>query len=329
VRPLLVGRKSHLPSVCRLHPLHITFRPRGFSPPRRLAPLGGSGMLQPDPDRVRCVSRRLPSLTRFVTRRSRSKRSSCTRRSSQRGSYPSKHSPRRQPYRITAAVALLPLSSPTRVVVLPKQSRPGGSRRRPTLTTPRWCRWHPEAGLDLLLRMIRRPSVMPPPCSASGTGDHDRALSEESARRRVSGVQIDARRVYPSQRPERCAPIADAFLRSRPLLPARRAVPEHVGVPPRGAIPARTTHRHRGIEMGSCTPEPCRSLARVLEGMGPRHRRSSAASAATRHEVSPAPNHRPSRTVARPYPVTCAVPRSPKRTPGALLHRGAGGTDPH
>jgi hypothetical protein len=53
--------KSHLPSVCRLHPLHIAFRPRGFSPPRRLAPLGGSGMLQPDPDRVRCVSRRLPS----------------------------------------------------------------------------------------------------------------------------------------------------------------------------------------------------------------------------------------------------------------------------
>jgi hypothetical protein len=32
-------------------------------------------------------------------------------RSPQRGSYPSKHSPRRQPYRITAAVALLPLSS--------------------------------------------------------------------------------------------------------------------------------------------------------------------------------------------------------------------------
>jgi hypothetical protein len=119
--------KSHLPSVCRLHPLHIAFRPRGFSPPRRLAPLGGSGMLQPDPDRVRCVSRRLPSLACFVTRRSRSKRSSCTRRSSQRGSYPSKHSPRRQPYRITAAFAFLPLSSPTRVVVLPKQSRPGGS----------------------------------------------------------------------------------------------------------------------------------------------------------------------------------------------------------
>jgi hypothetical protein len=28
----------HLPSVCRLHPLHIAFRPRGFSPPRRLSP---------------------------------------------------------------------------------------------------------------------------------------------------------------------------------------------------------------------------------------------------------------------------------------------------
>jgi hypothetical protein len=125
VRPLLVSGKSRLPSVCRLHPLHIAFRPRGFPPPRRLPPLGGSGMLQPDPDRVRCVSRHVLSLARYVTRRSRSKRSSYTRRSSQRGSYPSKHSPRRQPYRITAALALLPLSSPTRALFLPKQSRSG------------------------------------------------------------------------------------------------------------------------------------------------------------------------------------------------------------
>jgi hypothetical protein len=33
------GRCCHLPSVRRLHPLRIVFRPRGLSPPRRLAPL--------------------------------------------------------------------------------------------------------------------------------------------------------------------------------------------------------------------------------------------------------------------------------------------------
>lgn len=68
--------------------------------------------MQPDPDRVRRVSRRQPSIVRFVTRRPRSERPSSGRRSPQRGSYPSKHSPRRQPCRITAALALLPLSPP-------------------------------------------------------------------------------------------------------------------------------------------------------------------------------------------------------------------------
>jgi hypothetical protein len=142
--------------------------------------------LQPDPDRVRCVSRRLHSLARFGARRPRSKRSRNTHRSSQRGSYPSKHSPRRQPYRITAALALLPLSSPTRALVLPKQAR---SKWLVTPTHADDTLW-----VSLASQLIRRPPVMPPPCSASGTGDHDRALSKESTRRRVPGVQIDARR---------------------------------------------------------------------------------------------------------------------------------------
>jgi len=143
---------------------------------------------------------------------------------------------------------------------------------------------------------------MPPPCSASRTGDHDRAWSEESTRRRVPGVQIDARRVCRAE--------------ARPLRSHRRC-----------RSPAPTRCCQPGVACrDTLGPEPCRSMARVLEGMGPRHRRSSAASAATRHEVSPAANHRPCRTVARPYMVTCAVLRPPRRAPGSLLHRGAKGT---
>jgi len=51
---------------------------------------------------------------RFGIQRLRSGLPERLRRSPQRGSYPSKHPTRRQPYRITAALAFLPLSSPTR-----------------------------------------------------------------------------------------------------------------------------------------------------------------------------------------------------------------------
>jgi hypothetical protein len=66
------GRCCHLPSVCRLHPMHIMFRPRGFSPPRRFPPLWGSGHLA-----ARCGQGSLRftttlSLACFVTRESRS-----------------------------------------------------------------------------------------------------------------------------------------------------------------------------------------------------------------------------------------------------------------
>jgi hypothetical protein len=68
------GRCCHLPSVCRLHPLHIPFRPRGFSPPRRFAPLWAPGMLHPGADRVRCVSRPHPRAPASETRRPGSSR---------------------------------------------------------------------------------------------------------------------------------------------------------------------------------------------------------------------------------------------------------------
>jgi hypothetical protein len=104
----------------------------------------------------------------------------------------------------------------------------------------------------------------------------------------------------PGRGPSLALPSPMRFTRSRLLSPARRCVPRHVG------------------------PEPRRSMARVLEGMGPRHRRSSAASAANRCEVSLAPSHRPSRTVARSNrsPAPSVARRDELRDPP---HRGAEG----
>ena len=109
-------RCCHRPSVCRLHPLHISFRPRGFPPPRRLAPLGGSrhiaacsgqGSLRFQVLALACPLRGPP-----MNDSPRSEQPSSSHPSPQRGSYPSKHSPRQQPCHITAAAALLSLSLP-------------------------------------------------------------------------------------------------------------------------------------------------------------------------------------------------------------------------
>jgi hypothetical protein len=96
------SREPRFPSARRCHPSG-SFRPRGFSPPRRFSPRRGCGFVAP-----RCrpwgsarfllpapgSARRLPGVPSHSPRRV---------------SYPSKSSPHQQPYRITAAVALLPL----------------------------------------------------------------------------------------------------------------------------------------------------------------------------------------------------------------------------
>jgi hypothetical protein len=81
----------------------VSFRPRGFSPPRRLSPRWGCGFVAPH-----C---RLWSSTRFLLVASLRTRRwlGWSSHSPRRGSHPSKSSPHQQPYRITAAVALLPL----------------------------------------------------------------------------------------------------------------------------------------------------------------------------------------------------------------------------
>jgi hypothetical protein len=83
----------------------FTFRPRGFAPPRRFPPRGGHGSVAPrNRSRVRRVSCLPPS---HAARRWRAGRGQSPRR----GSNPSKSFPRQQPYRITAALAFLPLPS--------------------------------------------------------------------------------------------------------------------------------------------------------------------------------------------------------------------------
>jgi hypothetical protein len=82
----------------------VSFRPRGFSPPRRLAPSGGRGSVAPRyRSEVRCVSRhaRPGAVRRHPLSRS------CHSRNA--ASYPSKDPTHRQPHRVTAAVALVPL----------------------------------------------------------------------------------------------------------------------------------------------------------------------------------------------------------------------------
>jgi hypothetical protein len=89
----------------------VTFRPRGFAPPRRFPPRGGRGFVAPrSRTRVRRVSRSPGPEARGRPKTVRSPGPSWWR-SPRRGSHPSKSSLRRQPRRITAAVASLPLPS--------------------------------------------------------------------------------------------------------------------------------------------------------------------------------------------------------------------------
>jgi hypothetical protein len=102
------SRKPKLPSARPYQGVGILFRPRGLSPPRRLAPHRGCGFIAP-----RC---RLWGSTRFPLQPPRAPESAPERPSPspRRESYPSKSSPHQQPYRITTAVALLPLPSALR-----------------------------------------------------------------------------------------------------------------------------------------------------------------------------------------------------------------------
>jgi hypothetical protein len=97
------SRGTEAPLRSRAATREITFRPRGFSPPRRFTPVAASDVLQsvtamgfatfPD---LRSVH---PANRTYGPRDP----------SPQHDSYPSKNSPRQQPHRITAAVAFLPL----------------------------------------------------------------------------------------------------------------------------------------------------------------------------------------------------------------------------
>jgi hypothetical protein len=82
----------------------FTFRPRGFTPPQRFSPRESYGSVaprnRPRVRRVSCVPP--PHHPKAGERRGQFPR---------RDSHPSKISPHQQPFRITAAVAFLPLPS--------------------------------------------------------------------------------------------------------------------------------------------------------------------------------------------------------------------------
>jgi hypothetical protein len=87
----------------------FSFRPRGFTPPRRFAPHNGARVCC-TPQPARGSPRFGPSCPRRRPRATAGGRGPSPRR----GSHPSKSFPRQQPYRITAAVAFLPLPFTTR-----------------------------------------------------------------------------------------------------------------------------------------------------------------------------------------------------------------------
>jgi len=106
LRPLPVRRPKPIHLRVGVSTPRLSFRPRGFAPPRRLSPQQARGFVAP-----RC---RPWGSSRFGGRVSERGRrigtTGTTRASSRRGHDPSKGSPRQQPCRITAAVASAPLA---------------------------------------------------------------------------------------------------------------------------------------------------------------------------------------------------------------------------
>jgi len=111
--PSVHSRQASLPGFgLRGTTSEVVFRPRGFAPPRRFAPLDGS--------RACCIPQPVVGFVAFpcgpVCRPHGPKTARAAPASPfpRRLSYPPKDSPRPQPYRVTAALAPLPLPSPLR-----------------------------------------------------------------------------------------------------------------------------------------------------------------------------------------------------------------------
>jgi hypothetical protein len=150
--PSVHSRQASLPGFgLRGTTSEVAFRPRGFAPPRRFAPLDGS--------RACCIPQPVVGFVAFPCaptcepRGPKTERAAPASPSPRRVSYPPKDSPRPQPYRITAALAPLPLL-PSLSARLPATPFPGcpllAPRRRPL-------------GFEALLRVRVRTSSRPFP----------------------------------------------------------------------------------------------------------------------------------------------------------------------
>jgi hypothetical protein len=158
----------------------VSFRPRGFSPPRRFPPHLGCEFVAP-----RC---RLWGSARFLLPASRNARRlpGGPSHSPRRVSYPSKSSPHQQPYRITAAVALVSFLPALLARTSLDRSRAvwpvAGSRsfrvvaRRRRGPRPPLAR-HTAAGRSLRwCAHLRRPRPSLVPCGSAGRGRWFRAV---------------------------------------------------------------------------------------------------------------------------------------------------------
>jgi hypothetical protein len=193
---------------------------------------GVSGVLQPDADKVRCVSRQQPSGACFMTRRPRSSTLE-----------------RLLPFPATRFIPFEAFPSPIAVphhcgrcppaVVVPCRSRPHLSAPFAWFVTP-------------IPRMGSRTEV---------PGAATEVLSKDSTKcRRVSGVRVGRHRSPPSR--SLVAPAASAVQPPplRPPLPARRAAPKHrLFVRPEGRPPHPPPQR-------SAEAEWCRIVVRTEGG---------------------------------------------------------------
>ena len=218
------------------------------------------------------------------------------RRSPQRGSYPSKHSPRQQQVRITAALALLPLSSPA------SDGSYRSANPQTQFVTPTHARRHRRsdaagivAGRDAapVLRMrCREPRLLlhpENPLEPSCAGGTDQQL-------RVTRLG-----------PGRALPPPMPLTHSRPLLPARRAVLVHCVFKPTRRTECHTCRRFAAPKLRSA------SSWCGLKQVGPRHHRDGAVPTNGKRISQPRAN-RPGSEL----PET-AAPRCGRPGPNALL----------
>lgn len=165
---------------------------------------------------------------------------------------------------------------------------------------------------------------MPPPCSASRTGGHDRASSREFTRTaECRGYRSIHSTSFQTGAWSSALPPPMPLTHSHLLSPARRALPFDAAFsPPRRTDPARGTticrRNHSPLRQCASRAPPRRRIG-IWRGMGLRHHRGGVASTTPRYGVAPATHRRlpPSRRFPGPLDNACAARRTNPPQPTA------------